>query len=192
MRIFSALYDRVMLWARHPRASVFLGTMSFAESVIWPVPVDVMLAPMALAKPQQAWRYALIATLTSVLGGLFGYALGWLLFEPVVMPLIQWAGYEDKLARTQAWFADYGIWVILLAGFSPLPYKVFTVTAGLMQMMLLPFMLMSLVGRAARFYLVAGLMKAGGARMEARLRHIIDWLGWATIVLALVLYLLLR
>ncbi|EKE71669.1 YqaA family protein [Gallaecimonas xiamenensis] len=192
MKIFSPFYDRVLRWAAHPHAPRYLAVMSFVESIFWPVPTDVMLAPMALARPARAWRFALVATVASVLGGAVGFALGWLLFEPVVLPFVEWMGYQAKLATAKTWFDSYGIWVVLLASFSPLPYKVFTVTAGVMQMLFLPFMLVSLVGRAARFYLVAGLMRLGGARMAEKLRHYIDWLGWATVLLAVAAYLALR
>lgn len=192
MKIFSVLYDKVLRWSAHPHASRYLVSMSFCEAIFWPIPPDVMLAPMSLAKPQKAWHFALLTTLASVIGGAVGFALGWLLFEPVVQPFIHWVGYDHQLVKAQQWFSQYGLWIVLLAGFSPLPYKFFTVTAGVMQMMFLPFMLMSLVSRAARFFLVAGLMKLGGARMEEKLRHYIDWLGWATVLLAVAAYLILR
>lgn len=188
MKLFSRLYDRVMRWSRHPHALWYLAANSFAESVFWPIPPDVMLAPMCLANPGRSWRLALLTTLTSVVGACVGYLLGYLLFEPVVLPLIHAMKYDAHLATTQAWFAQYGIWVVLLAAFSPIPYKVFTVTAGLLQMALLPFILISLFGRGLRFFLVAALMKWGGARMERKLRQFIDVIGWSCVVLALVLY----
>lgn len=192
MKIFSPFYDRVLRWSAHPAASRYLALMSFTESIFWPIPTDVMLAPMALTQPRKAWRFAALATVFSVLGGAVGFALGWLLFEPVVMPFVHFMGYEHKLATAQSWFEHYGVWVILLASFSPLPYKVFTVTAGVMQMLFLPFMLVSLVGRAARFFLVAGLMRMGGQPMADRLRQYIDWIGWLTVLLAVAAYVMLR
>ncbi|WKE66454.1 DedA family protein [Gallaecimonas kandeliae] len=192
MKIFSPFYDKVLRWAVHPHAPRYLVAMSFAESIFWPIPTDVMLAPMALTQPRQAWRFALFATLASVLGGAVGFALGWLLFEPVVMPFVDFMGYQHQMETAKSWFDHYGIWVVLLASFSPLPYKVFTVTAGVMQMLFLPFMAVSLVGRAARFFLVAGLMRLGGAPMAEKLRSSIDWLGWATVLLAVAAYWMLR
>lgn len=183
MRLFSPLYARAMQWARHRHAPAYLGTMSFAESSFFPVPPDVMLAPMCLAQPERAWRFALLTTLTSVAGGLAGYAIGYYAFEALA-PWLQttkyWASYETAVQ----WFNDYGFWAVFIAGFSPIPYKVFTIAAGALSMALLPFTLASVIGRGARFYLVAGLMKWGGARMEAALHRYVDRIGWATAALA--------
>ena len=163
--------------------------MSFAESVFFPIPVDVMLAPMSLAKPHRAMYYALLATIFSVAGGVIGYLLGYLAYDSLVMPMIEAVGYQDKLATAERWFDERGIWVIFIASFTPIPYKVFTITAGVMQMVFLPFMLVSLVGRGLRFFLVASLMKWGGPRMEQQLKKWIDAIGWtvmAIIVAALI------
>ncbi len=192
MKIFSRMYDMVMRWAVHRHAPWYLAANSFAESVFWPIPPDVMLAPMSLSAPARAWRLALLTTLCSVAGAIVGYWLGYLMFDPWVLPMIKQLHYEAHLATTQAWFARYGIWVVLIAAFTPIPYKVFTVTAGLLQMAFLPFVLISLFGRGLRFFLVAGLMKWGGARMERRLRKSIDILGWLCIVLAVIFYLVFK
>ncbi|GGO68479.1 hypothetical protein GCM10010982_17490 [Bowmanella pacifica] len=115
-----------------------------------------------------------------------------LAFESFLQPLIQEMGYQDKMDRAINWFEQYGVWVVFIAGFSPIPYKVFTVSAGFLQMAFLPFVLASTVGRAMRFYLVAGLMRWGGKKMEDKLRDYVETLGWATVVLAVIAYLLLR
>jgi membrane protein YqaA with SNARE-associated domain len=185
MKLFQPLYARAMQWARHRHAPWYLGGMSFAESSFFPIPPDVMLAPMCLAQPQKAWRFAWITTLTSVLGGLLGYAIGALAFaslEPWLQASRYWAPYQTALA----WFDQWGVLAVFIAGFSPIPYKVFTIAAGVLSMALLPFTLASLVGRGARFFLVAGLMRWGGARMEAELHKHIDRLGWATVALVVV------
>lgn len=185
MRIFSSLYRRALAWSRHPHAPWYLGGVSFAESSFFPIPPDVMLAPMSMASPSRAWRFALITTVASVAGGLLGYAIGYFAFEAIA-PWLQttkyWASYQTALL----WFNDYGFWAVFIAGFSPIPYKVFTIAAGALSMALLPFALASLIGRGARFYLVAGLMKWGGARMEAALHRYVDRLGWATVALVAV------
>lgn len=183
MPIFSPLYQRVMQWSRHPHAPWYLGGLAFAESSFFPIPPDVMLAPMALARPERAWRLALLTTLTSVAGGLAGYAIGHFAFE-LVQPWLaeqprSWQAYEQAVA----WFERYGFWAVFVAGFSPIPYKVFTIAAGVMGMPLVPFALASLIGRGARFYLVAGFMRWGGARMEAMLHRYVDRIGWAVVVL---------
>ena len=192
MRLFTSLYDAALRWARHRHAQRYLAGMSFAESVFFPIPPDVMLAPMCLASPSRAWRFAFITTLASVIGGIVGYALGFWLFEPVVEPLIASMGWQQKFEHALAWFKQYGVWVVFLAGFSPIPYKVFTIGAGLLSMAFLPFLFASAIGRGARFFLVAALMKFGGAKMEAKLRQYVEVLGWLVVGLAIVLYLVFR
>lgn len=189
MKLFSALYERVMHWSKHPYAQRYLAVLSFAESSFFPIPPDVMLAPMALAQPQRAWHYALLTTAASVLGGIAGYGIGLFAFE-LVEPLIRTAGYWDKYEQVQVWFEQWGFWAIFIAGFSPIPYKLFTISAGVLAMSFLPFVLASLIGRGARFFLVAGLMAWGGERMERTLRQYIDRIGWFTILAAVIGYLI--
>lgn len=190
MKLFTKLYDKSLNWARHPKATWYLSGMSFAESSFFPIPPDVMLMPMSLATPQKAFYYAWLTTFFSLLGGLLGYAIGYWAID-LVLPFIESIGYAHKMQQVQEFFIEYGVWIIFIAGFSPVPYKLFTITAGATSMALLPFMLASLIGRGARFYLVAGLMKWGGAKMEASIRKWIDWLGWG-FVLLLVIYILSR
>ncbi|MGQ9686871.1 MAG: YqaA family protein [Thiobacillaceae bacterium] len=192
MRLFSPLYRRVMHWSRHPRAPWYLIGLSFAESSFFPVPPDVMLAPMALARPERAWRLALITTLASVAGGLLGYAIGHFAFDLIQPWLTTKPRYWQAYQLAVDWFGRYGFWAIFVAGFSPIPYKVFTIAAGVLSMALLPFALGSLIGRGARFYLVAGLMRWGGVRMEAMLHRYIDRLGWALVALVVLALLVLN
>lgn len=177
-----------MHWSRHRHAPCYLGVLSFAESSFFPVPPDVMLAPMALARPTRAWFFALITTVTSVLGGVLGYFIGLFLFE-LITPWLHHMGYWDGYLQAVAWFGVWGFWAVFLAGFSPIPYKVFTISAGAVAMSLPLFVLASFIGRGARFFLVAALMRWGGVRMEALLRAHIERLGWATIMLAAIIYL---
>ena len=185
MRIFSALYERTMTWAAHRHAPWYLGGLSFAESSFFPIPPDVMLAPMSLARTDRAWWYATLTTVASVLGGLFGYLIGMLAID-AVLPLLVDAGYGPRYDQAIAWFAAWGVWVVFIAGFSPIPYKLFTISAGASAMALLPFTIASLVGRGARFFMVAGLMRWGGAPMEKLLRTYIDRLGWLVVFLGVV------
>jgi membrane protein YqaA with SNARE-associated domain len=189
VKLFTKLYDQCLNWAKHPQAEKYLGALSFSESMIFPIPPDVMLAPMSLAKPGKAWRYAFITTLASVLGGVAGYFLGLFAFDSLIAPLIETMGYQGKLANAVEWFDEYGVWIIFIAGFSPIPYKVFTITAGMLSMAFFPFVIASFVGRGGRFFLVAGLMYWGGARMESKLREYVEILGWVVIVLAIAAYL---
>lgn len=181
MKIFSLLYERAMRWARHRHAPWYLGCMSFAESSFFPIPPDVMLAPMSLANPSKALWYALLTTLASVAGGLFGYLIGATAFD-VIEPMLRESRYWDNYQVAVSWFEQWGFWAVFVAGFSPIPYKVFTIAAGALSMALLPFTIASFIGRGARFFLVAGLMAWGGARMEKVLHQYIDRLGWATVV----------
>ncbi len=178
MALFSKLYDRVLRWAKHPFAERYLASLSFAESSFFPIPPDVMMIPMVLAHPDRGWRLASLTTLFSVLGGIAGYLIGLWGFE-LVEPFIRQAGYWPGFERVVGWFGEWGIWVIFIAGFSPIPYKLFTISAGMLQMMFIPFIIASLIGRGARFYLVAGLIRWGGEGMEQRLRQHIDRIGWA-------------
>lgn len=189
MKLFSVMYDKVLGWSRHRHAPRYLGALSFAESSFFPIPPDVMLAPMSLATPEKAWRFALLTTVASVLGGMLGYAIGVFAFD-LVGPLIRESGYWHAYQRAGEWFEIWGFWAIFLAGFSPIPYKVFTISAGVIGMAFLPFVLASIIGRGARFYLVAGLMKWGGPRMEQTLRVYIDRIGWVLILAVIAIYFL--
>ncbi len=180
-----------MGWSRHRHAVRYLAVLSFAESSFFPVPPDVMLAPMAMAEPRRAWRLASLTTLASVLGGAFGYLIGLFAFD-LIEPLIREVGYYPKYLDARAWFDRWGFWAIFIAGFSPIPYKVFTIAAGVISMAFVPFVAASLIGRGARFYLVAALMAWGGERMEGLLRRYIDALGWLTVLVALVVFVLVQ
>ena len=147
MKVFQPCYDLAIRWSRHPHASRYLGGLSFAESMFFPIPPDVMLAPMSLSQPSRAWYFAMLTTLTSVLGGIAGYILGYFAFEAWLQPVIESAGYQPKLENAMEWFTDYGVWIVFVAGFSPIPYKVFTISAGFLQMAFLPFVLASAVSR---------------------------------------------
>ncbi|PKM45145.1 MAG: hypothetical protein CVV05_07165 [Gammaproteobacteria bacterium HGW-Gammaproteobacteria-1] len=189
MKLFSALYTRVMRWSAHPHAARYLATLSFAESSFFPIPPDVMLAPMALARRERAWHYALLTTLASVAGGVAGYLIGYFAFE-LVEPLIRQAGYWERYEHVRLWFDAWGFWAIFLAGFSPIPYKLFTISAGVIAMNFPLFALASLIGRGARFFMVAGLMVWGGERMERNLRQYIDRIGWLVILAAVAGYMI--
>jgi len=192
VKIFSALYQWTLRWAEHKFAPRILAILTFAESVFFPIPPDVLLAPMVLAKPEKAWRLATITTIASVIGGVVGYTLGYLMFEPWIEPLIIEFGYQARFDKIMQWFSEWGVWIVFIAGFSPIPYKLFTVSAGFLQMAFLPFLLVSAIGRGMRFFLVAGLIKWGGSAMEKKIRQYIDILGWGVVALIIVVYLFNR
>lgn len=174
-----------MTWSRHPHAPWYLGGLSFAESSFFPVPPDVMLAPMCLANPRRAWYFAFLTTLTSVLGGLLGYIIGYFALD-AILPWLQESRYWPAYQTAVDWFKRWGFWAVFVAGFSPIPYKMFTIAAGAMSMALLPFTIASVIGRGLRFFLVAGLMAWGGPRMESLLHRYVDRLGWATVAIVAV------
>lgn len=184
MRVFEPLYDRVMAWSRHRHAPRYLAALSFAESSFFPVPPDVMLAPMAAARPREGLRLAALTTLFSVLGGILGYLIGMLAYE-LVAPWIIDRGYGETLELAQEWFAVWGVWVVLIAGFSPIPYKLFTITAGALAMPFLPFVVASLIGRGARFFAVGLLMAWLGPQADRHLRPYMERLGWLSVALLL-------
>lgn len=182
MKIFTPLYSAALRWATHRHASRYLSALSFAESSFFPIPPDVMLAPMVLARRDRAWFLAGLTTVASVAGGLFGYLIGKFLFGTVAEPIIEFYDARSAFERARTWFEIYGVWVVFVAGFTPIPYKIFTISAGLIGMSLVPFMLASLVGRGARFFLVAGLILLGGEALETQLRRHVDAIGWVTVV----------
>lgn len=183
--IFAGLYNRVMRWAAHPHAERYLIAVSVFESIFFPVPTALMVAPMAVAKPERAVRIALIATTMSVLGGVVGYYLGYFAIN-LIEPVIQDVGYWDKYMTAQRWFTEWGFWAVVIAGFSPIPFKLFTISAGALSMSLLPFILAAIVGRSAHFFLVALLMAWAGPKLEPVVRKYIEWLGWLTVALVAV------
>lgn len=188
--MFKRLYQRVLCWAEHPKATKFLLGLSFAESSFFPIPPDVMLAPMCLAKPKKSYYFAFLTTLGSVIGGVFGYLIGMFSFE-LIQPMIELLKYDSKLEHVKIWFADWGFWAILIAGFSPIPYKLFTIAAGMLNMLFIPFVLASIVGRGARFFLVAFLVSLGGDNLRDKLNDYIERIGWAVsavIVVGLLIY----
>lgn len=185
MRLFGPLYDLCLRWSAHPHAERYLAGMSAAESVFFPIPPDVMLAPMTLARPPQWVRFAAVCTVASVLGGLLGYLLGAFALE-AIWPLLEAWGKVETFQEIQQLFARYGFWIVFVAGFTPIPYKVFTIASGATGIGLVPFLLGSLIGRGGRFFLVGALIAWGGPRMAPLLRRYVEGIGWAVVVLVLI------
>lgn len=177
LKPFSYFYSKTMVWSGHRHAPYYLAGVSFAESSFFPIPPDVMLISMGLALPKRSWRYAAIATLFSTLGGLLGYVIGVSLMD-VIRPYLLASSYASAYQHIVQWFDHRSVGMVILASFTPFPYKIFTITAGAMHMALGPFIMGSILGRGARFFLVSGLLFFTGARLEAQLRRYIDWIGW--------------
>lgn len=166
------LYDWTLSLAGRPVAPYALGAVSFAESSFFPVPPDVMMVPMTLARPDRAWLYALVATVTSVVGGLVGYAIGALLFDTVGAWVFQFYGLGSKAEAFQRSYQEYGHWVILLKGLTPIPYKLVTITSGAAHYDLFWFTVLSIITRGTRFFVLAALLGRYGGPIKGVLdRH---------------------
>ena len=152
------LYQRVLALAAGQHAPAWLAATAFAEASFFPIPPDVLLIPMALARPDRAWRYATICTIGSVIGGVFGYLIGYALFEVVAKPLLHVYGYDAAYQTFQETFAKWGLWFILIKGLTPIPYKIVTIASGAAAFNFPLFMAASLVTRGGRFFLVATLL----------------------------------
>ncbi len=186
MKLFEPIYSTILSWAQHKHAERYLAGVSFAESSFFPIPVDVMLAPMVLADHHKAWRLAFITTVMSVLGGAFGYLLGAFFFDSFGDQILNFFDAHDTFDSVKESYIQHGMLIILLAGFTPIPYKIFTIASGVIGIAFIPFVLMSFVGRGARFYLVAGLIKLGGDRLEETIHQKVEWLGWICIALIVI------
>ena len=183
------IYDWCIDAAHKPYALWIMGAVSFAESSFFPVPPDVMLIPMSLARPQRAWVYAAVCTITSVLGGLLGYAIGALLFDSVGHWLIQVYGLGDKVDAFRASYAEWGAVIILLKGLTPIPYKLVTITSGFAGYNLILFTVCSIVARGGRFFIVAILLNRYGDWIRVKIeKHLglVVAVGAAVLVLGFV------
>jgi membrane protein YqaA with SNARE-associated domain len=196
MRLFRPLYEFALRWAAHPHAERFLAGLSLVEAFIFPVAPEVMLAPMTLARPRRWARYATISLLGSLVGSLIGYALGHFAFD-LVRPLFADLGWLAKLdelvAQLRASLAAdpwKAFWMLVLAGFLPIPLKIFTWASGIVGLPLPAFVAGMLIGRGKRVYLLCGAIRLGGARVERALHRWIEWIGWGllVVVVALILY----
>jgi membrane protein YqaA with SNARE-associated domain len=191
--VFARLYEWMLQAAAHRHATFWLGAVSFSESSFFPIPPDIMLAPMTLRRPERWAWLALFTTLSSVLGGVLGYYLGhW--FIDALLPWIDRLGYHPAYTATVGFFAAYGFWAIIVKGLTPVPYKIFTIAAGAAAMPLLPFIAASFIGRGIRFFAVAGLVRYFGPAIEPRIRRYIDTVGWiiAGLVAVAAVYLMLH
>ncbi|MES2029007.1 MAG: YqaA family protein [Pseudomonadota bacterium] len=180
------MYDWCIDAAHKPYALWILGIVSFAESSFFPVPPDVMLIPMALARPQKAWLYAGLCTLTSVAGGVVGYLIGAVLYDSVGQWVIHFYGYGDKVEAFRAGYAEYGAWIILLKGLTPIPYKLVTITSGFANYNIWMFVALSVVARGVRFYVVAVLLNRYGVWIRETIEKRLGlWVGLGVGVLVL-------
>jgi len=179
------LYDWTLRMADHPQALWVLAMVSFVESSVFPIPPDVLMIPMILARPSRAWLIALVALAASVLGGLLGYAIGALAFEQIGQPILEHLGKGDAMGEYNQRFNDFGFWTVLAAGITPFPYKVITIMSGWTGMPLATFMATSVLARGLRFFIVAGLLWKFGAPVRDFIER---RLGLVTIVFVALLF----
>jgi membrane protein YqaA with SNARE-associated domain len=177
-----SLYDRVIRLAAHPRAIPALGVISFLESSVFPIPPDVMLIPMVLANRKKAFTIALVCTVCSVLGGMLGYAIGYYFFETLGEWVVRTYHMENGLAAFRAGFEKWGIWIILIKGLTPIPYKLVTIASGAAHFDLFTFVWASIVTRGARFFLVAALLWKFGEPIRTFVEKRLTLLTWLFLI----------
>jgi membrane protein YqaA with SNARE-associated domain len=173
------LYDWCIAAAGKPHATWIMGIVSFVESSFFPVPPDAMLIPMSLARPDKAYFYAALCTVTSVAGGVLGYAIGFFLYESLGLWLMQLYGYGSKIEAFREAYVEWGTWIILLKGVTPIPYKIVTIASGFAEYPIIPFVLLSFIARGTRFFLVAFLINRYGIRARAIIEERLGF--WVTI-----------
>ncbi len=166
MPIIRYIYDRMLNLSASPKAMWFLAIVAFAESSFFPIPPDIMLIPMVLAMPQKAWKIAGLATISSVIGGYFGYGIGVFFFDIIAKPILTFYGYMQQFDVFKEYYHQWGAWIVFGAGITPFPYKIITIASGVVGLDLLTFTVASIIARGMRFYLVAWLLKKYGAPMK--------------------------
>jgi membrane protein YqaA with SNARE-associated domain len=186
------LYQWTMNLAASPHAFTALFLVALAESSFFPIPPDVLLIPMVLARPKKGLWIAAVCTLGSAIGGAFGYLIGQEFMPVIGDPIIQFYGAEDRFAHMAELFRKHDVWIIAIAGFSPIPYKLFTISAGAFGSNFTIFFLVSILSRGARFFLVAGLLKWGGERLRLLVETHLELLIVGILLLAIAAFTLIR
>tara|TARA_B100001248_G_C27217513_1_gene378741 strand:+ start:59 stop:643 length:585 start_codon:yes stop_codon:yes gene_type:complete len=166
MKFIRYLYNWTLEQSSKKHASWFLAFISFIESSIFPIPPDVVLIPMIIAKRTKAFILAFVCTTFSVFGGLFGYLIGFALFNSVGIILVNFYGMNEYIENLKEYYSNYGVWFVLIAGFTPFPFKIITIASGLFQLNLIAFILCSFVARGCRFYLIAFLLYLFGETIK--------------------------
>ena len=179
------LYNKTMELAGHPQAIYFLAIVSFIEASFFPIPPDVMLIPMVLMHPSRAWLYALVATICSVLGGIFGYLIGAFSYEQFAQPILYTLGKEAQMASFSQKYNEVGLWAVITAGVSPIPFKVITIMSGATNLNFVVFVGASLVSRGIRFFIVAGLLNFYGHEIKTFIERYLNWVFILFVILLL-------
>ncbi len=186
------LYDWVLHWATTPYGAWALFLLAFAESSFFPIPPDILLIAMCVALPARSFKYALICSVGSVLGGCLGYLIGWQFMASLGIRIVEFYGLTDKVAAIEILYQTYDAWAVGIAGFTPIPYKVFTITAGMFRIDFGVFLLASLVSRSARFFIIAGLIYLFGPRIQIFIDRYFDLLAVSFTVLLVGSFVLLK
>ena len=175
--LFTRSYDAIMLWAKSKHAVSILSTVSFIESFIFPIPPDLLLIPMGISSPKKAYYFSMLTTIFSVLGGVIGYLVGVYLSD-LFLSSLGWIFDENSVEITTAWMTEWGVMVVLISGFSPIPYKIFTIASGVTGLAFIPFLIASFLGRGMRFFLIGFVISKGGDNLEKKLRKYSEVIGW--------------
>ena len=181
--LIRCVYDKILELSSRPTAMFWLFVIAFAESSFFPIPPDIMIIPMVLAMPQKAWKIAGLSLSASVIGGYFGYAIGMFGYEVIAKPLIDFYGYTQAFEEFSHYYHEWGGSIVFVAGLTPFPYKVITITSGVLGLNIWVFGLASILARGIRFYLIAFLLKKYGAPMKLFIEKNLGWLTIAVVVL---------
>ena len=192
MLFFKKIYDWTLAKSEHPKAVWFLSFISFIESSIFPIPPDIILIPMALVKKGKAFFYAFVCTISSVLGGLVGYMIGYLFFNSLGSILINFYNLSDSVNDFKEYYLLYGVWIVIIAGFTPFPFKVITITSGLFNLNIFVFVICSLISRGARFYLLSLLINIYGERIKEFINKYFNLLTIIILILILIFLFIIK
>ena len=182
-RMIRRIYDEVISLSGSKYALYWLAAFSFIESSFFPIPPDIMLIPMILATPKQAWKIAGVCTLASVIGAYLGYVIGYYFFQLIAEPLLDFYGYLDKFNQFKDLYTEYGAWIVFGAGITPFPYKIITIASGVVHLNLAVFTVASIIARGLRFFVIAWLLKAYGERMRVFIEKNLGWLSVLFLIL---------
>ncbi len=190
--MFKELYEKVLKLAAHPHAEMWLFAVAFAESSFFPIPPDVLLIPMIIVNFDKAFRYALICTIGSVTGGIVGFMLGAYFYDTIGTSIISFYGMDGAFAKFSQWYAEYDVYIVGVAGFSPIPYKIFTIASGMLQADMTRFIIASAISRGARFFIIAWLLWRGGSSFKGWIEHNFKVITMVVSVILIVVIVLLK
>lgn len=190
--MLSRLYGWVLRWAKTPYGTWALFILAFSESSFFPIPPDVLLIALSVVLPKKSLRYALVCSVGSILGGCFGYLVGWQFMATLGDPIIRFYGLIDKYEYIRQLYSLYDAWVVGIAGFTPIPYKVFTITAGAFRINFMVFLFASAVSRSARFFMVGGLIYLFGPKIESFIERYFNALAVAFVILLILGFVVIK